>query len=88
MDGRSLNQMRAGEGGSILYVEEGPDADSLKALGLCAGQQVRVMRDGNPMIVDLFGTKVAIAASLAAQIRVVDTPAPCCGSAPMECDHA
>ncbi len=76
MDDRGLNEMRAGEGGAILFVEDGPEADALKALGLCSGQMVRVIRDGDPMIVDLFGTKIAMAASLAAQVRISDMPAP------------
>lgn len=87
MDGRNLNEMCAGEGGSILFVQDGPDADALKALGLCSGQMVRVIRDGDPMIVDLFGTKIAIAASLAAQVCVSDAPAPFCGCMPAGDEH-
>lgn len=56
---------------------EGPPAivARLEALGLCAGREVRIVRQGEPSIVQVYGTRIGIAAGLARYIRVGESPA-------------
>ena len=43
----------------------------LAGLGLTAGREVRVVKCGEPTIVQVYGTRIGIAKSLAKGIRVV-----------------
>ena len=46
------------------------DTDRLKTLGLCVGRQVEVVKSGDPLIVRIFGSRLGLAARLAARVRV------------------
>jgi len=46
------------------------DATRLKAMGVCVGRQVQLVRAGDPMIVRVLGTRVGISARLAAGVSV------------------
>ena len=67
---RPLSACSAGVRGWISRVDDGPDANRLKAMGLCAGHLVQVRRAGDPMVVDVFTTRVAVAQQLASGIRI------------------
>ena len=43
----------------------------LAGLGLTAGREVRVVKRGEPTIVQVYGTRIGIAKSLAEGIRVI-----------------
>lgn len=49
---------------------ENEDATRLKALGLCAGRQVQLLRSGDPLIVRILGTRVGLSARLAEKVLV------------------
>jgi Fe2+ transport system protein FeoA len=42
----------------------------LESMGLCVGRTVEVVRGGDPMIVRVLGTRIGIAAVLAAAVRI------------------
>lgn len=68
---RPLGQLLAGQVGSITeVVVEETDARRLKALGLCVGRTVRMVSAGNPLIVQVLGSRVGLSAVLAAQVNV------------------
>jgi Fe2+ transport system protein FeoA len=46
------------------------DQVRLEAMGLCAGRTVEVVQRGDPMIVRVLGTRIGLAAALAAAVRV------------------
>jgi Fe2+ transport system protein FeoA len=46
------------------------DQARLESLGLCVGRTVEVVQSGDPMIVRVLGTRVGIAAGLAAAVRL------------------
>ncbi len=71
---RSLAGCPAGARGWIVSVQDGPDANRLKSMGLCIGHAVQVVRAGDPMVVDVFNTRMAVAKSLASGIRITDFP--------------
>jgi ferrous iron transport protein A len=55
----------------ILAVEADPaDQDRLECLGLCVGRTIEVVQAGDPMIVRVLGTRIGIAAVLAAAVLV------------------
>jgi Fe2+ transport system protein FeoA len=42
----------------------------LKTLGVCAGRRVELVRAGDPLVLKIFGTRLGLAGSLAARVRV------------------
>jgi len=46
------------------------DLERLEVMGLCSGRLVCVIKDGDPMIVRVLGTRIGLAAALAAGVRV------------------
>ncbi len=67
---RNLAGCPVGTRGWIVSVQDGPDANRLKAMGLCAGHAIQVARAGDPMVVDIFNSRVALARQLAAGIGI------------------
>lgn len=66
-----LDIHRPGAPARIVAVEAGPeDQDRLECLGLCTGRTVEVVQAGDPMIVRVLGTRIGIAAVLAATVLV------------------
>jgi Fe2+ transport system protein FeoA len=54
------------------------DTQRLKTLGVCVGRRVELVRTGNPLILKIFGSRLGIAAELAARVNVeVCTPGHC-----------
>ena len=47
---------------------ESEDMQRLKMLGICVGRRVEVVKPGDPLIVQVFGTRLGISASLASRI--------------------
>jgi len=45
-------------------------ARRLKMLGVCAGRRVELVRGGDPLIVKVFGSRLGLAATLAARVQV------------------
>ncbi|HUI07060.1 MAG TPA: FeoA family protein [Verrucomicrobiae bacterium] len=60
----------------IRRVEAEDDSmDRLKALGICIGRQVELVKRGDPLIVRVFGSRLGISARLADRVLVE----PCAG---------
>jgi Fe2+ transport system protein FeoA len=72
----TLANMPAPSSTRILSLD-GPPAivARLEALGLCAGREVRIVQRGEPYIVQVYGTRIGLAAGLARFIRVGEAPA-------------
>lgn len=57
---------------------EGDDVQRLKALGICVGRRLEVVRAGDPLIVRVFGSRLGLSASLASRVWLeVCTPDHC-----------
>ncbi len=69
---RTLGQWPVGLPGRILRVDP-PESDMvrLKAMGLCEGRIVTLLRKGNPFVVIVYRTRIALSAELANRIKVV-----------------
>ena len=46
------------------------DTHRLKTLGICLGRRVELVRVGDPLILKVFGSRLGLAASLAARVHV------------------
>ena len=46
------------------------DGIRLKRMGVCEGRQIRLVQDGDPLILEVVGCRVGISRRLAAQIQV------------------
>ncbi|HSY18594.1 MAG TPA: FeoA family protein [Candidatus Acidoferrales bacterium] len=46
------------------------DTQRLKALGVCLGRRVELVRVGDPLILKVFGSRLGISAELARRVRV------------------
>jgi Fe2+ transport system protein FeoA len=47
---------------------DGDDVQRLKALGICVGRRLEVVRSGDPLIVRVFGSRVGLSAALASRV--------------------
>ena len=77
----SLSELHVGQVGLIIQIDEADQeqANRLKALGLCAGRRIELLKQGNPMILRVLGSRIGLAKRLAKQITVdACTQAKCC----------
>ncbi len=76
----SLCDLRPGQVGVILDVRETDpvQADRMKSLGLCTGRQIELIKQGNPLIIRVFGSRLGLARRLAKQIVVDPCEKPGC----------
>lgn len=69
--GVALHQLPPGTVARVTAVEAEPDdATRLKALGLCVGRQVSLVKAGDPLVVRVLGARVGISARLATGVLV------------------
>ena len=71
-----LDQVQPGQCGIVSSVSAGEsEVDRLKAMGVCVGRKLMMVRAGDPMIVKVFGSRIGISARLANNVMVL----PCGG---------
>lgn len=46
------------------------DTQRLKALGVCLGRRVELVRVGDPLILKIFGSRLGLSAEMARRVRV------------------
>jgi len=46
------------------------DLERLKAMGLCVGRTLEVLKAGDPLIVRVYGTRIGLSARMAKHIRI------------------
>jgi Fe2+ transport system protein FeoA len=69
--GSPLDRLRAGCCGTVLEVlADDEDVDRLKAMGICEGRKVMLVRRGDPLILRVLGSRIGVSARLAARVRV------------------
>jgi Fe2+ transport system protein FeoA len=57
--------------GRVVFVDvSAPDLERLEVMGLCTGRMVHVVKSGDPMIVRVLGTRIGLAAALAARVHL------------------
>jgi Fe2+ transport system protein FeoA len=80
----SLDRLEPGRCGTVREVQAGDDEiDRLKAMGVCEGRKVMVVRNGDPLILRVLGSRVGVSARLAARVRVETcTIEPCASGEP------
>jgi Fe2+ transport system protein FeoA len=74
---RRLNELPAGKHGIVHQIETTERAlHRLMAMGLCVGRKVKVVRQGNPLILGLLDARIGVSSRLAHHIIVEPS---CCG---------
>jgi len=69
--GESLEALSVAMTARIVGVSApGEERTRLEAMGLCAGRLVEVVKAGDPMIIRVLGTRIGLAAALAARVRI------------------
>ncbi len=67
----SLLDMAPKSSGRIHAVKSTSDLNArLESLGMCEGRTVRLVKDGEPCIVNVYGSRVGIARDVAKHIHV------------------
>lgn len=68
--------LTAGTSGRVVQVvATSEDVLRLKALGVCIGRRIELVKAGDPMIIKVVGARVGLSARLAAEVRVeIDVP--------------
>ena len=70
-----LDELPSGARAIVHRIERTDDAlQRLMAMGLCAGREVEVVRQGNPLILRLLGARVGISGRVARHILVERRP--------------
>lgn len=71
LEHRSLTRMNDLQTGVVVDVTaDEADAARLKALGICQGRRIQLVKGGDPLIIRVLGTRVGISARLATGITV------------------
>jgi Fe2+ transport system protein FeoA len=66
-----LSGLPVGACGRVVSVDvSAVDLERLEVMGLCAGRMVCVIKEGDPMIVRVLGTRIGLAAALAARVHL------------------
>ena len=77
----SLDRLEPGRCGTVREVQAGDDeTDRLKAMGVCEGRKVMVVRNGDPLILRVLGSRVGVSARLASRVRVEECAIDPCAS--------
>ncbi|OHE77440.1 MAG: hypothetical protein A2107_14450 [Verrucomicrobia bacterium GWF2_62_7] len=75
---RRLNELPSGSRGVVHHIETAETAlHRLMAMGLCVGREIKVVRQGNPLILGLLGARIGVSSRLAHHVVVQPS---CCGS--------
>ncbi len=74
-----LHQLAPRQCAVVVAVEgQSDDADRLKAMGLCVGRKVELVKGGDPLIIRVLGSRLGLSARLAQRVRVDACSDPVC----------
>jgi Fe2+ transport system protein FeoA len=74
-DSMSLAQLAGGEARVVSVTGDAADVTRLMALGICQGRRIQVIKQGDPLIVQVVGVRVGLSARLAAHVSVTQAAA-------------
>jgi len=75
---RTLSEAHAGEVCRVESVTASPEHTARMAgLGVSVGRQLRIVRMGEPMVVQIYGSRIGLARTVAGQIGVSFEAAAC-----------
>ncbi len=75
---RRLDALRGGQCAQVQAVDASSvDILRLMSFGVCAGQHIAVIQRGDPMIIEVLGSRVGLSARLATHVSITPCDAPC-----------
>lgn len=78
-EGVRLHQLPPKLCGQVQTIDaDHEDADRLKAMGVCVGRRVEVLRRGDPLILRVLGSRIGVSSRLAKCVVVQVCEAPEC----------
>lgn len=54
------------------------DVQRLMSMGVCAGRTIEVVKNGDPLILKVFGSRIGVSARLAERVQIVPCPPGAC----------
>lgn len=74
-----LDELPPGHCGFISQIAaDDQDTDRLKAMGVCLGRRVEAIKQGDPLILRVLGSRIGLSARLARRVTVDGCTAPQC----------
>lgn len=74
-----LSGLQPGHCGYVREVRAGGvDVERLKAMGICSGRKVMLVRRGDPLILRVLGSRIGLSERLAARVDVEPCPSELC----------
>lgn len=75
---RLLSEAHAGDVCRVeSVVAESEHAARMAGLGVSVGRQLRIVRAGEPIVVQVYGSRIGLARAIASQVNVSFDAAPC-----------
>lgn len=67
----ALDQLKRGDCAQVVSVEaDSNDIQRLQAMGLCAGRNIELIKQGDPMILRVFASRVGVSRRLGERVMV------------------
>lgn len=67
---KPLSEFQPGECGVIQDLGEGKSSSRLQSMGICLGRTVEVVKQGDPLILKVYGSRIGLSGRLASQIQL------------------
>lgn len=67
---KRLSALEPRECGVITELGEGSASSRLQSMGICLGRRVEVVKNGDPLILKVYGTRIGLSGRMAADIEV------------------
>ena len=65
-----LSALKPMECGVITELGQGSTSSRLQAMGICLGRRVEVVKNGDPLILKVYGTRIGLSGRMADEIEV------------------
>ncbi|MCX5660145.1 MAG: FeoA family protein [Planctomycetota bacterium] len=83
LDGQGIDRLDPGVCATVSRIDAADaDMDRLKAMGVCVGRRIEVIKRGDPMILRVLGSRLGLSHRLANRIMVSACIAPDCSHHP------
>lgn len=67
-----MAQLKPGQWATIIEVQTGAsDRMRLMGLGICVGRRVKILKDGDPMILQVYDSRIGLSARLGRRVIVI-----------------
>ncbi len=65
-----LDEIPAGSCATVVEVDSRMESERLKAMGVCLGRTLELIKPGDPLILKVFGSRIGMSSRLARHVTV------------------